>query len=288
MSPLQAMNVPILTNTQIQILKNMLDTQSEIGDVEMSLDLGISLTKIQINPIEKEFVIGNNRIRIPKSFDETKEICYAIMENCIFPMESYDEKTGFYYKLAPGTTKPYLIISSTRMHKEPFHKYLETQRFTGTILDAGTGLGYTAIIAAKTADKVITVEIDPNVLYYARFNPHSRALFENPKIEIVEGDITNVIKSFPDAHFDFLIQDGGTVKHSGDFFSQNQSHQLHRVLKLGGKLYFYLPNPQSNKGRDFASEQINRLKNAGFSLDLRDEGGSFCVFSKRKQTKKDH
>ncbi len=201
-------------------------------------------------------------------------------------MESFDPKTGFYYKLAPGTTKPYLIVSSTRMHKEPFHKYLETQRFSGTVLDAGTGLGYTAIIASNTAEHVITVEMDPNVIYYATFNPYSQALFENSKIELIEGDVTKLILQFPDTYFDFLIQDGGTPRSSGDFFSQNQAYQLYRVLNPGGKLFFYLPNPQSNKGRDFAAEQIKRLKNAGFGLDLRDENGSFCVFSKSKHLRK--
>ncbi len=81
MSPLKAMHVPILTNTQLQIFKNMLETQTEIQTVEISLDLGLSLSKIQINPIEKTILIENNTITIPKSFDETKEICYAIMDD---------------------------------------------------------------------------------------------------------------------------------------------------------------------------------------------------------------
>ena len=282
MTFLKAMHVPILTNTQMQIIKNTLEKQKSVQNIEMSLDLGLSISKITINPLEKTVSFGTNTIKFPISFDETKEICYAVMDNQIFPMESFDKNTGFYYKLVPGTTKPYLIISSTRMHKEPFHHYLEKQQIRGKVLDAGTGLGYTAIIASKTAEHVITVEIDPNVLYYASFNPHSLALFENKNIEIIEGDITEIIKTFPDHYFDCLIQDGGTVRNSGTFFSQAQAFELARVLKPNCKLFFYLPNPQANKGRDFAAEQIARLKNAGFSLGLRDESGSYCAFINKK------
>lgn len=278
----QAKRVPILTNTQIQLLRNIMEQEnsSESINLELSLDLGISKTQITINPKNKTISIGENEIEIPKSLDETKELCYAVMDNQIYPMESYDQKTRMVYKLVPGTTKPYLIVSATRMHKEPFLKYLETQNLSGNVLDAGTGMGYSAIIAAKKGCSVVTVEMDQNVIYYQTFNPHSADLFDDDNIQLIKGDVTSIILEFEDEELDYIIHDGGTVKNSGTFFSQQHAFQLFRVLKEKGKLYFYLPNPQANKGRDFASEQINRLNKAGFKLLMRDEAGSFCVLTK--------
>ena len=58
----------------------------------------------------------------------------------------------------------------------------------GRVLDTCTGLGYTAIEAAKTAEHVITIELDPTAQEMARCNPWSRSLFDNPKISQIIGD----------------------------------------------------------------------------------------------------
>ena len=50
----------------------------------------------------------------------------------------------------------------------------------GRVLDTATGLGYTAIEAAKTADEVVTIELDPGAQQIARLNPWSQALFQTP------------------------------------------------------------------------------------------------------------
>ena len=51
------------------------------------------------------------------------------------------------------------------------------------VLDSGTGLGYTAITASKTADKVITIEFDENVIKISRLNPYSQDLLTKKNIQ---------------------------------------------------------------------------------------------------------
>lgn len=49
-------------------------------------------------------------------------------------------------------------------HKDTLEKIKTLQPLSGIVLDTATGLGYTAIEAAKYASKVITIEIDPAAL----------------------------------------------------------------------------------------------------------------------------
>jgi predicted methyltransferase len=67
----------------------------------------------------------------------------------------------------------------------------------GQVLDTATGLGYTAIEAAKTAAHVTTIELDPTALEVARCNPWSQALFDNPKIMQRIGDSFDVAETLP-------------------------------------------------------------------------------------------
>ncbi len=187
---------------------------------------------------------------------------------------------NFTYQLAPTSFRPILRISATQMHKKPFLDRLEKERITGRVLDGGTGLGYSAIVASMTADEVITIEWDPNVIEMATYNPHSAKLFEGENIRLIQGDITVEIQKFADRYFDNIIQDGGMPKSSGGFFSQSHAHQLYRVLKRGGRLFFYLPKKGIKSGRDFGMEQVKRMRKAGFRLIERDIDGSYGIFGK--------
>ena len=69
-------------------------------------------------------------------------------------------------------------------------------------------------------------------------------------------------------------------KSSGNFFSSDHCKQLHRVLKPGGELIFYLPQHGKSKGRDYGGEHLERLKKAGFFLKKRDLEGSFALLYK--------
>ena len=105
----------------------------------------------------------NKEIAFPDSFDEAEKICYFIDQQQIYPLKLFSDESNFYYKLVPTSWRPILRISATPMHKKPFLDAIEKLQIRGFVLDAGTGLGYSAIIAGKTATRVITIEWDENV-----------------------------------------------------------------------------------------------------------------------------
>ena len=129
-------------------------------------------------------------------------------EECVTQIKFYSEKTGKFYRLVRTKTWPYLEISGIRMHRadtvdpktDALLKIRALGRIYGTILDSCTGLGYTAILAArnKSVRKVITIEKDENVIFIARKNPYSRDLFENKKIELIVGDAFQEVRKFRD------------------------------------------------------------------------------------------
>ncbi len=272
-------NMPVLSHKAMKVIQDGI--LSDKKSITVSLDLQLSQTEITIIPEEQSFVLPNGeKIHFPASFDERDNICYFITDQQFFKMETFDVDTNLYYKLVPTSSRPILRVSATQMHKKPFLDYIEHLKFKGIVLDGGTGLGYSAIIAARTADKIITVEWDKNVLQFASYNPYSRELFNSEKIEMVQGDITIEIESYSSDHFDNIIQDGGMPNQSGEFFSQKHADNLFRVLKPRGSLVFYLPRHGIMKGRDFGNEQIRRMKKSGFTVIKRDPDGSYCLFAK--------
>ncbi len=275
-------NVPVLTNKTLAQLKELCDNQDTCS-VTVSLDLNQSTTEIRI---ENGMVVlpSGETFTIPDSFSPELNVCYFVKDGLLYPLQFFDQVRGFSYQLVPTSFRPILRISATQMHKKPFLDRLEKERPSGVGLDGGTGLGYSVIVASRTATHVITVEWDPNVLEMATYNPHSRELFERENIRTILGDLTKEIKSFKSDWFDFIIQDGGMPKSSGEFFSQSHALELFRVMKRGGNLYFYLPRKGITKGRDFGQEQITRLRKAGFELVERDMDGSYGIFRKPTMT----
>ena len=146
------------------------------------------------------------------------------------------------------------------------------------ILDAGTGLGYTAIAASRHAKSVITIENDRHVLQVQQLNPWSRGL-QTKNIEQVHDDVVEYVKECKDSMFDNVILDGGTPRSSGNFFSQEHYNHIRRVLKRGGKLYHYLPDHGVQRGRDFPAEVIARIKKAGFRTVQRFREENYVVAS---------
>jgi predicted methyltransferase len=247
-----------------------------VKELEVSLDLGLSKTRIKLT--KEGFCIDGDEFPAQKIRDDDKS-CYAIIDH-VFQKLQFVSEDGKMYKLIPTSFRPILQISGTPMHKMQFIDRVEKDKLTGKIIDSGTGLGYTSIAAAKTADSIITVEMDPNVTEVAKLNPYSQELFTNSKIKRLEGDITEKIKKFKNSEFDNIIFDGGTPRSSGHFFSLENYKQAYRVLKTGGKLYHYLPQHQIQRGRDFGGEVIARMMTAGFKSIERVEKDSYAVATK--------
>jgi predicted methyltransferase len=136
---------------------------------------------------------------------------------------------------------------------------------TGEVLDTTTGLGYTAIEAAKTADHVTTIELDPTVLAIARQNPWSQRLFNNPTISQVIGDSFEVVQELEDSRFSRIIHDPPAFSLAGQLYSGEFYGQLHRVLKSGGRLFHYVGSPDTRSGRNITRGVSERLLATGFS-----------------------
>jgi predicted methyltransferase len=133
------------------------------------------------------------------------------------------------------------------------------------VLDTATGLGYTAIEAAKTADHVTTFELDPTVLEIARLNPWSQALFDNPRITQCLGDSYDLIKGFEAESFTRIIHDPPALALAGQLYAGQFYAELCRVLRRGGRLFHYVGDPESKSGRNVTRSVTRRLLDAGFT-----------------------
>ena len=187
----------------------------------------------------------------------------------------YSEKTGKFYRLVKTRTWPYLEISGIRMHRADIVdpktdanlKIRALGRIYGVVLDCCTGLGYTAILAAKvkSVKQVITIEKDENVIFIARKNPYSKPLFENKKIKLIIGDAFQEIKKFNDKKFNFIIHDPPRISIAPELYSLEFYKQLFRVLKDNGKILYYVGRPGLRQGKRYLKGIVKRLKFAGFS-----------------------
>lgn len=192
-------------------------------------------------------------------------------------VQFYDERTRKFYKLVETKTWPALEISGIIMHRvkdtdprtDAFSKLRVIGRVSGTVLDSCTGLGYTAIIAAREEDvsRVVTIEKDESVLTLARKNPFSKELFENPKIEMITGDASIEIKKFEYCSFNCIFHDPPRFALAGELYSLDFYRELYRVLKKNGKLFHYTGKPGIKQGKNYLKGIASRLRNAGF-LDV--------------------
>lgn len=187
----------------------------------------------------------------------------------------FSEKTRKFYRLIKTGTWPYLEVSGIRMHRadtvdpktDAFLKVKALGKIYGVILDCCTGLGYTAILAAKMKNvrKVITIEKDENVILIAKQNPFSKDLFNNKKIELIIGDAFWEVRKFNDGFFNFIIHDPPRISIAPELYSLDFYRQLFRVLKDNGRILHYVGRPGVRQGKNYLRGIIERLRLAGFS-----------------------
>ncbi|MCP4693198.1 MAG: methyltransferase domain-containing protein [Desulfobacterales bacterium] len=241
--------------------------------VTMMLDLGL---------VEAEALVEAEGVRLPEdrilSWEAIEEIsasengCFAIEDDGPRRIQAFSEFTNRSYSLMPTAKSPTMLISGFLMHRvrgtdpvqDTREKIKAVRPVIGRVLDTATGLGYTAIQAAKTADRVVTIELDPAAREIAGQNPWSRELFDNPKIELVLDDSFDAVQSFADQSFHGIIHDPPAFNMAGHLYSGEFYAQLRRVLKKGGRLFHYIGNPDSPSGKKITTGVIRRLKEAGF------------------------
>ena len=210
-----------------------------------------------------------------KSLEEISDneiACYSVAENIARPIKGFSEFSGRVYGLMPTASAPTMLISGIPMHRikdtDPYQDTLQKIKaiapLMGDVLDTTTGLGYTAIEAARTAQRVVTIEIDPTAQEIARLNPWSQALFENPKITQLIGDAFDEIEKFEAESFSAIIHDPPMFSLAGDLYSLAFYQQAFRVLKHNGKIFHYIGDPESKSGARVMAGVIRRLQEAGF------------------------
>ena len=262
----------IISHIQAQ---QLLDSrQNGLKEAEISLDLGLSKSKVKI---EDNFFIfpGNQKIEESqlKKIMKSNTICFSITESSLVKIHLFSNETNKFYKLVPTKDAPTIEISGIRMHVTKLMSPIEDTNMkiqsiapiNGFVLDTCMGLGYTAIEASKQADFVITCEKDENVIEIAKLNPWSKGLFDNKKISILKTNIIDEIKIFKNSMFDAVIHDPPRLSLASELYSLEFYKQIFRVLKINGKIYHYTGSPGSrNRKINLPGNVSKRLKQAGF------------------------
>ncbi len=261
----------ILSHFQVQPLST--DWNSGKTRSSCSPDLGLSSLEVELCP---QGVVFPDGARL--SWQAADEIslhennCFALHQGELEKIIAFSELYDRVYSLYPTTGAPTLLVSGIPMHRikgtDPHQDTLEKIRsirpISGEVLDTATGLGYTAIESAKSARRVITIELDPAVIQLARLNPWSRPLFDNPAICQQIGDSFEMVKTYGAGSFNCIIHDPPAFALAGELYSSEFYRELYRVLRPGGRLFHYVGNPDSKSGRVFTAGVIRRLQSVGF------------------------
>ncbi|MEM0231383.1 MAG: SAM-dependent methyltransferase [Candidatus Woesearchaeota archaeon] len=244
------------------------------GEVETSLDLGITTSKVRIEGGKLHFPSGEScQVSELQKIIKDEKSCFFLDGSEFKKVAVFSEETNLYYKLFPTGGAPTIEISGIRMHRtkdmSPWEdsqsKISSLGSIFGKVLDTCTGLGYTAILASKNAEEVHTFEKDKAVLKLQRINPWSRELFSNKKIILHEESIISGINSFRDDYFDFIIHDPPSILIAGELYSDDFYKKLYLKLKQGGYIYHYTGKPGSKfRNVDLMGSVAKRFRRIGF------------------------
>ena len=248
--------------------------QQGIASVQISTDLGLSTVIVTLTSEGAAFPNGEHLDwhRIEK-ISKSEVNCFILEDNTVRPIQVFSEYTNRVCSLMPTKGAPSMLIAGFVMHRikdvdpmqDTLRKIAAISPIVGRVLDTATGLGYTAIEAAKTASEVVTIELDPGAQEIARLNPWSQALFHSPKIHQIMGDAFEVVQTFEDDSFARIIHDPPTFSLAGELYSGAFYQQLFRVLKRGGRLFHYIGDPNSKASGGITKGALKRLQEAGFA-----------------------
>jgi predicted methyltransferase len=244
-----------------------------LSSAVVSLDLGLTQTDVHL---QADFVVFPDGQRL--SWLLLREIlanelaCYEINDDQIEKIHYFSQTFNRYYSLMPTNRAPTMLISGIPMHRikntdptrDTLNKIKTVTPIAGHVLDTTMGLGYTAIEAAKSAEKVTVIELDPTVVEVCRHNPWSRGLFNNPRITRLIGDSYELVEQFAAETFTRIVHDPPMFNLAGELYSTTFYRQLLRILRPSGRMFHYIGNPSSKSGRGVTRGAIRRLYEAGF------------------------
>ncbi len=246
--------------------------------LEISPDLGITMVTVALADTGVTFAQGEQlswqQIEKIKRSDVT---CFRVETDKIQAIQCFSEATNRMCSLLPTKRTPSMLIAGFTMHRivdidpmqDTLKKISTITPITGRVLDTATGLGYTAIEAAKTATEVVTIELDPGAQEIAHQNPWSRELFTNPKIKQLMGDSYELVPTFEDESFSSIIHDPPVFSLAGELYSRVFYQELYRILKRGGRLFHYIGDLNSKSSGTVTRGALKRLQEAGFKRVVR-------------------
>lgn len=248
------------------------------GEVLTSLNLGMSQTNVSLNAEGVNLPDGTclSWASLEK-ISQSEVNCYTVDAQGIQAIQTFSEETNRVCSLMPTRGAPSMLIAGFVMHRiKDVDPWQDTQSkisaitpISGPVLDTATGLGYTAILAARSAEHVTTIELDPGAQAMARLNPWSQELFTNPRIIQVMGDTYEIVPAFADESFGRIIHDPPTFSLAGELYSGAFYRQLYRILKRGGRLFHYIGDPNSKASGGVTRGALKRLQEAGFARVVR-------------------
>lgn len=268
------MPAPLIVLSHYQVTPLLAARQTGQSVAALSPDLGLSTVEVTLNP---EGVVFSSGERLAwtelKRIASTENNCFRLTANGCEPIKAFSEQTQRVYSLYPTPRAPTMLVAGFPMHRlkdvtpdaDTRHKIHALAPLAGRVLDTTTGLGYTAIEAARTAERVVTIELDPAAQSIARQNPWSQALFDNPRITQLIGDSAEVVPTLDPESFARILHDPPTFSLAGDLYSTEFYRALYRVLTRNGRLFHYIGDPESASGQRVTKGVIRRLRAAGFT-----------------------
>jgi hypothetical protein len=247
--------------------------QAGHSSLNLTPDLGITHCKARLDLSGVQFPGGETLAwQGVETVCASEGGCFLIEDGAAEKIQAFSTDTDRVYSLYPTQGAPTMLLSGLPMHRikgvdphqDTLNKVKTIRPLVGRVLDTATGLGYTAIEAARTAEQVTTIELDPAVLTIARRNPWSRELFDNPKITQLIGDSFEQVLQFADNSFSRIIHDPPMFSLAGDLYSGEFYRQLWRILKNTGRLFHYIGDLESSSGQRVTRGVARRLQEAGF------------------------
>ncbi len=237
-----------------------------------SADLGLSTLTVTLTSAGVIYPAGERLAwEVARSIIGSLNQCFVVDDGAQ-AVAAFSPTTNALRSLMPTAGAPTMLISGISMHRikgtEPWAdsvaKAQAVAPISGRTLDTTTGLGYTAILAARSAREVVTVELDPTGLEVARQNPWSHELFDRSNIQRVVGDAFEVAEQQREGSFDCVIHDPPYLSLAGELYSEEMYRRLYRALRRGGRLFHYIGDPQSASGARTTAGVLRRLEAVGF------------------------
>ncbi len=264
---------PLITAKEHRLFRSAL--KQSMKQLECSLDLGQSKTTVTITHAgwlwqEQLFPY------LEKCKDRT---IYSWTKHTFEPVARY---AGALIKLVPTDWGPptfeidgikMLPTAKLSPYADAKNKVALIQPHNKIILDTCGGLGYFAAWCLKGgASKVLSYEINPDVIWLRSLNPWSPHV-DNKILTLTQGSIYDHITHLSNASVDAILHDPPRFGIAGELYALQFYEQLARVLRRKGTLFHYTGTPNKlTSGRNVPKEVMKRLQLVGFKTKLIGDG----------------